>query len=82
MKRRALITGGAKRLGKAMALELAEQGIDIVIHFNSSSEEAEETRDLAKKKWCKCRIIKSRSPRNGQNHRIDKESKNIDRRPT
>ena len=59
MKRRALITGGAKRLGKAMALELAEQGIDIVIHFNSSSEEAEETRDLAKKNGVNAELLKA-----------------------
>ena len=59
MKRRAIITGGAKRLGRAMALELAKQGIDIVIHFNSSSEEAEETRDLARKNGVNAELLKA-----------------------
>lgn len=37
----ALITGGAKRLGRAMALSLAAQGYDVVLHYNHSQAEAE-----------------------------------------
>ncbi|WPB83516.1 SDR family oxidoreductase [Sediminicoccus rosea] len=39
--RRALVTGGAKRLGRAICLALAEAGFDIAIHYNSSAAEAE-----------------------------------------
>ncbi len=39
----ALITGAAKRLGRAMALDLAKQGHDVAIHYNGSAEEAETT---------------------------------------
>jgi pteridine reductase len=39
----ALVTGGAIRLGKAIALALAANGYDIAIHYNSSSGPAEET---------------------------------------
>lgn len=39
--RLALITGGAKRLGRGMALALAEAGFDIAIHYNASLEAAE-----------------------------------------
>ncbi|WP_210530076.1 SDR family oxidoreductase [Rubellimicrobium arenae] len=38
---RALVTGGAARLGRAMALRLAERGHDVAIHYNSSEEEAQ-----------------------------------------
>ncbi|MBW0157954.1 SDR family oxidoreductase [Sedimentimonas flavescens] len=38
---RALITGGAKRLGRAMALYLAGRGYDVAIHYNASAAEAE-----------------------------------------
>lgn len=38
---RALITGGAKRLGRAMALYLAGRGYDVTIHYNASAAEAE-----------------------------------------
>ncbi len=39
----ALVTGGARRLGKAFALALAEAGMDVVIHYGRSAAEAEET---------------------------------------
>lgn len=41
--RAALVTGGAKRLGRAMAFALAEAGFDVAVHYASSSAEAEET---------------------------------------
>lgn len=34
------ITGAARRLGRAMALAVAERGADVVVHFRSSGEEA------------------------------------------
>jgi NAD(P)-dependent dehydrogenase (short-subunit alcohol dehydrogenase family) len=43
MTGRALITGGARRLGRAMALELARQGCDVAVHYNGSAEAAAET---------------------------------------
>ena len=41
MNKRILITGAAKRIGKELALSFFNKGWDIVIHFNSSKEEAE-----------------------------------------
>jgi pteridine reductase len=38
----ALVTGSAKRLGRAIALHLAEQGADIVIHYHHSGADAKE----------------------------------------
>ncbi len=38
----ALVTGAAKRLGRAVALHLAEEGADLIIHYRSSRLEAEE----------------------------------------
>ncbi|MEO1328562.1 MAG: SDR family oxidoreductase [Pseudomonadota bacterium] len=37
----ALVTGGAKRLGRAIARDLAESGWSVAIHYNSSQAEAE-----------------------------------------
>ncbi len=39
----ALITGAARRLGRAMALALAEDGWDVAVHYAGSAEEAEGT---------------------------------------
>lgn len=36
----ALVTGGAKRIGQAICLKLAEKGFDIAVHYNSSKQSA------------------------------------------
>lgn len=38
------MTGGARRLGQAIALALARQGFDVAIHYGDSKEAAEDTR--------------------------------------
>jgi NAD(P)-dependent dehydrogenase (short-subunit alcohol dehydrogenase family) len=51
----ALITGAAKRLGRASALKLAEAGADITITYNTSEKEAQQTvadiEKLGRKAW-------------------------------
>ncbi|MES3032727.1 MAG: SDR family oxidoreductase [Gemmatimonadota bacterium] len=39
----ALVTGGARRVGKAIALALAGRGADIIVHYNSAQAEADAT---------------------------------------
>jgi len=41
--KRALVTGAARRLGRAMALSLAERGYDLAVHYAGSRDEAEAT---------------------------------------
>src|SRR5712672_2533167 len=39
----ALVTGAAKRLGHAVALRMAAEGADVIVHYRSSEENAKET---------------------------------------
>lgn len=39
----ALVTGGAKRVGRVIALELAKKGVHILLHYHQSKKEAQET---------------------------------------
>ncbi len=54
----ALITGAAKRIGRAVALELARTGHDIVVHFNHSAEEAERTAALVKEQGANAVLVR------------------------
>ena len=47
-RRRALVTGGAQRLGRAMALDLAGSGWDVAVHYNGSAEAADRTAEAAR----------------------------------
>ena len=38
MRTAALITGGAKRIGKEICIFLAKKGFDIALHYNSSEQ--------------------------------------------
>lgn len=44
----ALVTGGGIRLGRAFALALAQEGVNLIIHYNRSAGPAEETVRMAK----------------------------------
>ncbi len=55
----ALVTGGAKRIGKAFVLFLARQGYDIALHYNSASQEQKETTRLIEKEGVACLPIQA-----------------------
>ena len=53
----ALVTGGAVRLGKALAMSLAQRGFHIALHFNSSCEAALETREAIRATGVECDLF-------------------------
>jgi len=43
---RILVTGGGVRVGKAISLALAEEGVEVLIHYRTSNDAAEETAEI------------------------------------
>ncbi len=54
-----LVTGAAKRLGRAIALDLARDGWDIAIHYNHSAPDAEDTAEQVRKSGRRAAILKA-----------------------
>lgn len=54
-----LVTGGAKRLGRATALALAGQGADVVVHWRSSAAEADDLAEQIRKAGRKCWTVQA-----------------------
>ena len=59
VKRKALVTGGSSGIGRAIALELAEQGVDIVFNYIRGHEDARKTQQDIQSKGVRCEIIKA-----------------------
>jgi NAD(P)-dependent dehydrogenase (short-subunit alcohol dehydrogenase family) len=55
----ALITGAAKRLGRAIALDLARHGWNVAIHYNTSEKEARATQADARTSGVKVALLKA-----------------------
>ncbi len=54
-----LITGGATRVGKAMALHFAKKGWNIALHYFRSSSKAKELKKIIEQNWVKVALIKA-----------------------
>lgn len=54
----ALVTGGSRGIGKAICLELADMGYNILINYQSNAEEANKTLELIKAKGVSCELMK------------------------
>ena len=54
-----LVTGAAKRLGRAIALDLAQAGWDVAVHYNTSEADAEETADAILKLGRRTALLKA-----------------------
>ena len=42
----ALVTGGSRGLGRAICIKLAQQGIPVIINYQSNANAAEEVKDI------------------------------------
>ena len=53
----ALVTGGAKRIGRAICLKLAHMGYSIALHYHNSAKEAQKTRDSIREGGGTCELF-------------------------
>lgn len=57
--RTALVTGASKRIGRAIALALAKEGVNVVVHYSSSEQEAEALAEDLRKQGVNAWIVKA-----------------------
>ena len=55
----AVITGGAKRIGREISLALAKEGVNLFIHYSSSEEGAQRTKSECERFGVKVNLIKA-----------------------
>ncbi|MDH3943927.1 MAG: SDR family oxidoreductase [Anaerolineae bacterium] len=53
-----LITGAAVRVGRAMALAVAEAGCNVIVHYYKSDREAQKTQEGVRSKGVECFLVK------------------------
>jgi len=57
--KRALVTGAGKRLGRAMALDLAERGFDVAVHYAGSEEAAQDVAGMIRAKGLRAEALQA-----------------------
>jgi NAD(P)-dependent dehydrogenase (short-subunit alcohol dehydrogenase family) len=57
--KKALVTGSSKGIGKAIVLQLAKEGAEVVIHYNKNKEEAEKISDTIKTAGGKAHLLQA-----------------------
>ena len=55
----ALVTGGARRIGKAIALRLGSLGFDVALHYLHSREAAEQVQAALRDVGCQCELFQA-----------------------
>ncbi len=55
----ALVTGGSRGIGRAIALRLAENGVDVVVNYVRHKKDAMETAEQVEKRGSRCLLVKA-----------------------
>lgn len=55
----ALVTGSSRGIGRAIAVKLAENGVDLVVNYIRHRRDAEDTAKLIEAKGAKCLVVKA-----------------------
>lgn len=72
--RSALVTGGARRVGAAMALALAASGVDVAIHHRSSADDAEALAAQCRERGVRAVVLQSDLAESGAAETLAREA--------
>src|SRR5215468_7392865 len=74
----ALVTGGGRGIGRAIAVALAEHGCDVAVNYAHKPESAEETCSLIRAKGRRAKAYKANVANDDENHSmVDQISKEL-----
>lgn len=73
----AIVTGGARDIGRAVSVKLAQEGAKVVVNYNSSAELAEETLALIKKAGGEGLLVKADITKREEVVRLVTETKRV-----
>ncbi len=73
-RKAALVTGGARRLGRAIALALAREGFDIGLHYQSSVAAAREVAGEVEQLGVRCELLQASFGENFEAHQFVREA--------
>ena len=71
----AIITGGARDIGKAISIRLASEGVKVVINYLNNDEQAKETMQTIQDAGGSCILVKGDATKNEDVLRIVEETK-------
>lgn len=58
MEKTALVTGAGRGIGRAIAIAMAEQGMNVIVNYNGSADKAEETAEIIRGMGVKAKAVK------------------------
>ena len=66
----ALVTGAARRIGRAIALHLAREGMNLLLHYHRSRRDAEEVRKAAERYGVRVRLLRADLEKSSEVNRL------------
>lgn len=76
--KRALVTGSSRGIGRAIAIRLADDGYEVIIHCAGNTQKAYETKDIIEKNGGKAEVVKANLCNTDETLQLADKTQNID----